>query len=359
MNKKFSIIFDWRYIASLLLVVYLIALLTTRKIKINIFDMIVFTTFVVGCLFPIVMHYGTLHQYPKINEASLLFGYLYSLLIFVLFYLIRNELPLKFLIKSYVFSVLFLVVSIVADYFKLPIHEITIYESYHDRYLSYDATDYHWRPTGWVYGPNIVAFVIIPLLTIISSVTGIRYIVPRYVSYIGLILPQSKTLLVAWFTGQIFKTYQKVNGGYKIFMLLSLIILGTIFLYNYSTDIIGFFTLSTMTFRYLIWENALISIQNNLFGQGIGASRLFSLPYQVGTIHNSYLALSGDLGILPTLIIIYDLIRRFLRNTNIYYRTSVFMFVLLSSTQEVFFFGAYSIMIVMTDYVTRTNDFHK
>lgn len=321
-NKTFSPIIDLRYI-TVLIGACLLILSVQSKLRISKMNLTVGLIYVLVNILSTILYYSENSSYIGNTTNTLILSHLNNLLL--LFVLLFNfkKIKLEFFLKVYYFSLIFLIIGVFLDLLNIPIHKITIYDSAE---IVNDPT----RPSGWIFRPNDVPLVTFPYLILIFA-TNQKGKYSKFITLLPLlILPQSKTFFVIFIIGIMYLFFikkPKLTIATICILIINLMVI-------FKDKIIAMLLLQTMSFRYAIWEMAINKIPDSiLFGYGIGGSRYFSLPLQYGTIHNSYLAVLGESGVIGFTCYLIMILST-LKLKNVYFRVGWIWMLLYGMTQE-------------------------
>jgi len=342
-NKKFSIVFDWRLIPAILAVVLFMSIFLNKKYifktrLISIFLIVI--TVIIGIVTTIFFYeYNISH--PQNSTNTVIISYMFIFINFIVISFYWKYFNVRKFMNYYFFSLLFLLFSVILDFFRFPIHLVTIYDAYgHGKDI---FTDGMYRASGWVYGPNIVPLVTIPYVILIFALKDKFKYLKTIILSPSFILPLSKTFFIAIIIS-LFYYFLSLN---KKLFYFTVVVFSFITLYIISIYYEDLLLVPSMSFRFIIWENSFDKILDNLLGHGAAGSRYFSLPYQYGTIHNTYLAIIGDFGIIGLCTYLYLIIRTYYINSKPY-KIGFIILILYGFTQEY----AFSLLPVLYFYVT-------
>jgi len=336
-NKKFAVLIDWR-IPTFALGLIVLVLSPRKKLKVSPLSFWIGAIFIFVSLISTCINLRSNLSYSNNATYRVILSNINNLLAISIFLMNYDRLSWRYFASVYFFSLFFLLISVFLDAANVPIHKLTIHEAYIENLPHPELS----RPTGWVYGPNIVVLVTVPYLVLIFALHHSRRWLHFLILFPMLALVRSRTFFVGSCIVLLYLLYKKSKILFTF--ALSQFVLWSALYYH---QIIDFLLQHSMSFRFRIWKMALEKILNQPWlGYGISGSRYFSLPLQYGTIHNTYLTVLGDSGLIGLGCYLL-LISRTLDVKNIYYRAGWLLMFLYALTQEYTF----SVQIVIFYYL--------
>ena len=179
------------------------------------------------------------------------------------------------------------------------------------------------------YANTFALFLLLSLIIISQSKNDKMGIALSGILLFGIILTGSRTTFILTIAYIIYWSLNKKNTKRKIYIITYLSIFALFILYVWiinKQSVLGRMFLVTLNSRTLLerlvyWQDGLKLLKNNIFGHGY-MGYFYKVyenqtgPYQIRFIHNEYLQMILDIGIIPTVIFIITLLSSLISNKN-------------------------------------------
>ena len=177
------------------------------------------------------------------------------------------------------------------------------------------------------YSNTFALFLLLGLIVITQSKRNKVSIIMHIAFIAGIILTGSRTTLILTALFVLAWCFSKENKQKKTYLIIYICIFVLFILYVLvfnQSSVLGrliSFKSTTLLERFVYWKDGISLLKTNLFGHGyMGYSyKIYSIqtgPYETRFVHNEYLQMAIDIGIMPTLLFIGTLIKSIVSRNN-------------------------------------------
>ena len=284
-----------------------------------------------------------------------LFSHSANLIYLAVFALYYKRLNVAMFSRFYFFSLLFLLAGIAGQMLGFDIFAISYYPAEKTLFgLDYYVESITGLPryASWVFDPNWVPLLTFPYIAYMYAVREKHRQLKTLILVPLLIVPLSRTFFVAMAIVLLIWLFVKLRRAYPVWKVacieLFISAVGCIFMFNIS--IVGSMTsLKTMALRLIMWKGLFSKLTGSglLFGYGVEGSRSITVGLrgldQYGTLHNTFLAILGDHGLIGFIPFLILLVLPLIKIRSFPYRLLWVYMVIYGMTLE---FGFHSIIVL-------------